>query len=190
MKRPTWATVIGIIMITFGGCSVLNDIQAIRLPAKLEEKRISLQAKMKESETSSIDSLSITRADSANHQNEITKSEEETKFDLAKNALTMPESTQVWIVRLGYIGLFIATIYILGGIFLLVPKKNSIKLAYGALILSIAFSATKTLILTSTGSASGVIALTMGATQLFSIIIDIILLSVVFAAEDKAAYTS
>ena len=39
MKTPTWATVIGILMIVFGGCSVMNDIKSITLPALLEKQK-------------------------------------------------------------------------------------------------------------------------------------------------------
>lgn len=179
MKRPNWATVIGIIMIAFGGCNVLNDLQAIHLPAKLDEKRKSFHT--------TTDSLDAERADTIQfgEASRSKKSEKEIKIDFAKKALDMPEATKTWIVRFGYIGIFIAIVYILGGVFLLIPKNFSIMLAYGALILSIAFSAAKTLVLTSPGSSSGVIALTMGATQLFGILIDIVLLSVIFASEKE-----
>lgn len=189
MNRPTWGTVIGILMIAFGGCSVLNNFQAIGLPSKLEEKKAEMHKKIKE-ETVAGDTLAFESKDSLviGHSNSEKKSKK-AEIDLAKNALNMPETTKTWIVRFGYIGFFSALIYILGGAFLLIPKSFSIKLAYLALILSIAFSATKTIVLTSPGAASGVIALTMGGMQLFSIIIDIILLSVVFAS-DKEFYTT
>ena len=47
MKRPTWGTVIGILMICFGGCSVLNNIKSISLPAKLEEAKAKHEEKEK-----------------------------------------------------------------------------------------------------------------------------------------------
>jgi len=37
MKTPTWATVIGIIMILFGGCGALNNVQKINSPATLDQ---------------------------------------------------------------------------------------------------------------------------------------------------------
>ena len=51
MKTPTWATVIGILMNVFGGCSVMNDIKSITLPAMLEKQKSLVQEKMKEART-------------------------------------------------------------------------------------------------------------------------------------------
>jgi len=174
-------------MIVFGGCSVLNDLQAINLPAKLEEKMIPLESKTAESKENSSDTLT-SKQDTV--QLAKRKAEKREKMEKARQALPIPETTKLWIVRFGYIGFFISIIYTLAGVFLLIPKKFSIKLAYGALVLSIAFSAVKTIVLTSSGSSSGVIALTMGATQLFGIILDIILLSVIFSAENKEGFTN
>jgi hypothetical protein len=191
MKRPTWGTVIGVLMMAFGGCSVLNNIQAISLPAKLDEKKAEFHKKMEEKKANKPDTLITAETDSLTLLGDSSgtkKYKAEKKFDLAKNVLDMPESTKTWIVRFGYMGIIVAILYGLGGVYLLIPKKFSVKLAYGVLILSIAFTAAKTIVLLSPGSASGVIALTMGGTQLFSILIDIVLLSVVFAS-DKEFYT-
>ncbi len=89
-------------------------------------------------------------------------------------------------MRFGYIGIVISLLYALGGILLLTPKRFSIKVVYAALILSILFSVTQTIVLTS-DSESGFIAMSKGFSQIFGIIVDIILLSVVFAS-DKEVY--
>jgi hypothetical protein len=187
MQRPTWGTVIGILMIAFGGCSVLNNIQAISLPSTLEAETIRLK---KEIDKEASDTLREETSDTLTISNTepIKKTKKEEKFDIAKKALELSEETKIWIVRFGYIGILISIIYATAGVFLLSPRKISIKLVYAALIVSIAYSATKTIVLTSQGSASGVIALTMGATQLFGILIDVILLSIVFSS-DQEAYT-
>lgn len=179
-------------MIIFGGCSVLNNIQSINLPAKLDEKKAELHKKIEEEKENTTDSLIVTEAIDSSTLGESggeKKYKAEKKFDLAKNALDMPESTKTWIVRFGYMGILVAIIYCLGGLFLLVPKNFSIKLAYGVLILSIGFTAAKTITLLSPGAASGVIALTMGGAQLFSVIIDIVLLSIIFSS-DKDFYNT
>jgi hypothetical protein len=173
-------------MIVFGGCSVLNSVKSINLPAKLDERKVHLDKKIEEEKATASDTLIITEATDSSALDE---SDKEKEFDFAKNALNMPESTKTWIVRFGYMGIVVAILYALGGVFLLVPKSFSIKLVYGVLIFSIGFTAAKTITLLSPGAASGIIALTMGGTQLFSIIIDIVLLSVVFSS-DKDFYTT
>lgn len=40
MKAPTWGTVIGVMMIIFGGCSLRNDLQSINLPDELEKQKV------------------------------------------------------------------------------------------------------------------------------------------------------
>jgi Na+-translocating ferredoxin:NAD+ oxidoreductase RnfD subunit len=185
MKAPTWGTVIGVIMIIFGGCSVMNDIKSITLPEILEKQKVIINDAMEE--TVEEDSLATEQIDSVStpEKDEIDVVKDPKK--LVEDVLTLSEFTKTWIVRFGYIGVVISLLYILGGIFLLTPRKISIPIVYAALILSIAFSGVQTVVLTS-DSASGIIALTSGFSQIFSIIIDIILLSVVFAS-DKEAYT-
>lgn len=99
---------------------------------------------------------------------------------------SMSDFTKTWTVRLGYMGLIVSILYILSGVFLLVKKPFSINLVYGALALSIVFSITESIVLTS-DSAGGLMAMAAGFGNFFGIIIDIILL-VVVVAMDKTAY--
>jgi len=186
MKTPTWGTVIGVLMIMFGGCSVLNSVQIINLPDKLEEKKVEIHHKMDKSTAEVNDSVAVVATDSL--ITESVPSGKKEKLEKAEKILQLSEFSKTWMVRFGYIGIIVALIYMTSGFFLMKPKRFSIKLAYGALILSIAYCATQTVVLTSAGSSAGTIALITGASKIISIIIDIILLSVVFAS-DKEAYT-
>jgi hypothetical protein len=185
MKAPTWGTAIGVIMIIFGGCSVMNDLQSINLPGVLEKQKVIINDTLEENAeedslvSEQIDSLGTPEKDGVDAFQDPKK--------IAEEVLTLSEFTKTWIVRFGYIGVGVSLLYILGGIFLLTPRKLSIPIAYAALIVSIAFSGIQAVVLTSSGSASGLIALTSGFSQIFGIIIDIILLSIVFAS-DKDAY--
>lgn len=185
MKTPTWATAIGIMMILFGGCSVMNDIKSITMPAMLEKQRGLVKEKMEEARANATDSL--TTADSlavAEAGDDAESFEEEQKK--IEEIMTLPEFTKTWVVRFGYMGLFISAFYILGGVFLLVRRNFSIKLAYTVLVVSILFSGSEAGVLLSS-SSSGVIALTTGLSQFVGIVIDIILLAVIFSS-DKEAY--
>lgn len=194
MKTPTWATVTGILMIVFGGCSVMNDIKSITLPTMLEKQKSLVQEKMKEARTHQLeeDSIANASADSLAQagNDDIEEDEEEESFEEKEKKvdemLKLPEFSKIWIVRFGWVGLVSAILYAIGGIFLLVKKPFSIKLAYVVLGISIITSATQAAVLTS-GSSSGIIALTTGLSQLVGVLIDIILIAVIWTS-DKEAY--
>jgi Na+-translocating ferredoxin:NAD+ oxidoreductase RnfD subunit len=195
MKTPTWATVIAVIMIVFGGCGAINDIRSISMPEKLEEgkEKIKIKADKKalqdstaiaaldSTETAGADSIAATSdgdADKADIPFFGKKSQEE--------ILTLSEFSKTWIVRFGYIGAVVSLIYLVGGIFLLVRRVFSIKIVYAALAISILCAGAQTSILTST-AAGDFMSKMVGLSQLPSILIDIVLLAVVFAS-DKDAY--
>ncbi len=188
MKTPTWGTVIGIMMIVFGGCSALNDIKAISMPETLAKQKEIIRDTMAEENakedsvrTEDTDSLATTTAED----------DENVSFfgnkQSVEEILDLSEFTKTWIVRFGYIGAFVSLLYMLGGVFLLVPKYFSIKLVYAALVISILCSGAHAAVLTSS-SASGIIAIATGLSQIFGILVDIILLAVIFSS-DKEAYS-
>jgi hypothetical protein len=204
MKTPTWGVVIGILMVLFGGCSVMSDINAIRLPAILEKQRAILHEKVEErkneekienaaeaeEDDDTLQDSTITE-DTSLVQIEIDtdKGDPDETMKKVDDILNLSEFTQTWMVRFGYIGIVISVLYLLAGIFLLIPKKFSIKLAYTALILSITLSGTSAVILTTDSTSTGFIGLVTGFSQIFGVIIDIVLLAIIFASE-KEAYTA
>lgn len=192
MKTPTWATTIGIIMIVLGGCSVMNDVKAIRLPEDLEKAMSIMKKEKREPKLNKQDSITLEGIDSLSAIQENEAEEDSISFggsgkQSVEEFLLLTDFTKTWIVRFGYIGLLSAVLYILGGVFLLVRRNFSITLAYGVLIFSILSSGAQAAMLTS-GSSSGIIAITTGLGQLLGILIDIILLAVIFAS-DKDAYS-
>ncbi|HEY3429652.1 MAG TPA: hypothetical protein VGK39_03175 [Cyclobacteriaceae bacterium] len=198
MKTPTWATVTGILMIVFGGCSVMNDIKSITLPSILEKQKSFMEEKMKEAkahemEEDSIamantpaDSLAKAEGDHNEGEDEDVKESFEEKEKKVEEALKLPEFSKIWIVRFGYVGLVSAVLYAIGGIFLLVKRPFSIKLAYTVLGISIVTSAVQAAVLVS-GQSSGIIALSTGLSQLVGVLVDIIMIAVIFTS-DKEAY--
>lgn len=185
MKAPTWGTVIGVMMIIFGGCSLRNDLQSINLPGELEKQKVIIHDAIEEKVET--DSVAPAQMDSLDTPEEDGIEAFKDPKKIVEDVLTLSEFTKTWMVRFGYIGVGVSLLYILSGIFLLTPRKLSIPITYTALIVSIAVSGIQAVVLTSSGSASGLIALTSGFSQIFGIIIDIILLSIVFAS-DKEAY--
>jgi len=194
MKTPTWATVTGILMIVFGGCSVMNDFKSITLPSILAMQRPMMEKKMKEARARDMEADSIAKAkastDSLSRAEDDEDEDDEETFEQKQKkvdeALKLPEFSKIWIIRFGYVGVVSAILYAIGGIFLLVKRPFSIKLAYAVLAISIVTSAVQAAVLTSSQS-SGIIALSTGLSQIVGILIDIILIAVIFTS-DKDAY--
>lgn len=179
MKTPTWVTVVGICMILFGGCGEISSIQKTYLPYMVE-----MQSKMLENMSNlptpgNYDSLAndSTRVINDNFKN-MTKG--------MQSMFEMSEDTKMWTVRFGYIGVFTNLIYILGGVFLLVRKRFSIKLAVGALLLSIIFGITQSIVLTTTSTSF--LAKSAGFGNVFGIVVDIVLIIVIFSM-DKSYFS-
>lgn len=184
MKTPTWGIVIGILMIAFGGCSVVNDMQTVYMPQMVE-----MQQDMMEGFSQGIhDGDSTIFGDSTDIR--LNRSEGNEAIENMQKTMSkmfyMSDFTKTWIVRFGYIGVLVSLVYVLGGVFLLNKKNYSIKLAYAALAISIAFGVTKGAVLSSEAS-TGFIALSTGFSQMFGIVFDIIFL-VVIATSDRSAY--
>ena len=180
MKIPTWAIVIGICLMLFGGCGVSKNIQAINMPNLLEMQQDMITKMHGIGAETSPDTLATVPGDDA----EAFKSIAEGMDEIFK----VSEFAKTWTVRFGYIGLFVATLYILSGVFLLLKRSFSIQLVYVALATSIVFSGIQTLVLASDPSG-GLISKSAGFGNIFGIIVDIILVVVIIAI-DKTTYVN
>jgi len=184
---PIWGYIVGISMMFFGGCGVLNDIKLINTPMLFDVQKkmwedISNMEKKSDSTSLAYSDSMLSKIHKNNHL--------QTLGDMAKSmeeVYGMSDFTRTWIVRFGYIGLFVAIIYILGGVFLLLKRNFSIKLAYGSIALSILFSIVRWWVLAIDSGPGQVIGLAAGTSQIFGLVIDFILLVVIFAS-DKTAY--
>mgnify|MGYP005996962345 CR=1 FL=1 len=186
MKTPTWANIVGICMIVFGGCSLNDDIQSVNSPMLFDLQEEIFDEISGEIESKS-DSVVVQGGDSTTI--ELGKTDDQVKADSIankmKDMLHISEYTKTWLVRFGYIGVVISIIYLLGGIFLMVKKPFSIQLAYGALALSSILGIVKTSVLSS-DSSGGLVAMTAGLSQIFGILIDIVILAVIFSSNKEA----
>lgn len=184
MRTPTWAIVIGICLMLFGGCSVTKNIQSINMPDILEMQQEMMKKMAGSTKSNVADSLSVTsNTDSTNVSNTAMFNN---MAEGMKEMFAMSDFTKTWTVRFGYIGLFVSILYILSGVFLLIRRKFSINLVYIALIVSIVFSGIQSIVLAS-DSTGGFIAQSVGFGNMFGIIIDIILI-VVVVSMDKSVY--
>jgi hypothetical protein len=188
MKTPTWGYIVGVCMMFFGGCGVVSNLQQISTPKVLDMQRKVFDGMANNEKDAdslvprSLDSLGITI-----DQKKLSKAFGKMSKSI-ESAFHMSDFTRTWMVRFGYIGLFTAVIYILGGVFLLIKRRFSLKLAYGAIVLSILFNITRWLVLTLGSTKDDFVGYTTGSLHLFGLVIDIILI-VVIIASDKTAYS-
>lgn len=200
MKSPTWAIIVGILMLLFGGCDLMGDLQRIKAPKMLEIQEdlivnIVKSVDQKEKEDRSRDSLSQNvetdvLMDSLNsilleHDGDTSHLGTEDMSELLENMTDMlhvSEYSKKWMVRFGYIGIFVSIIYLLGGVFLLIKQWFSIRLVISALGLSIAFAIFQMVIM-SMDDGGGIVSTFSSIGYTLSIIIDIILLVIVIASD-------
>lgn len=195
MKTPTWATVIGVLMVIFGGCGAVNDIRSIAAPEAIARGKEEIERKKAEKAAAKADTTKLSQADTltSNSGDTVSGDAEDEKEEIPffgkkspEEIMTLSEFSEKWIVRFGYIGAACSLLYLIAGIFLMVRRTFSIKLAYAALVISILSAGMQTAVLTSTAAAD-VMSKVIGLTSLPGILIDIILLAVIFAS-DKDAY--
>lgn len=207
-QTPTWAIIVAILMMLIGGCGIKNDIQYINIRSMLSMKdkfmnKIDASIKTEKDsltagsthdvadDTLTMDTIAeeveddvINSDTSAIHINGEKKGINEVK-DMIEGFLDVPEETIQWMIRLGYIGLVFSFLFIIGGLFLLIKKDFSIKLAYLVLGANIAFSIFKWIMLSGKGGSMLAISNSVGAA--FSILISIIV-GVVIVSCDKSHY--
>ncbi len=180
MKTPTWAIVVGICLMLFGGCSVTKNIQAISMPQMLETQK-DLMETMSSLGHESLSDTTIT--DSGNIPNMDVLSN---VADGMQKMFAVSDFTLKWTVIFGYVGLFVSVVYILSGVFLIIRKKYSINLVYLALTVNIVLGVIQSIVLAS-DSSGGIIAMSAGFSNIFGIIVDLILIVIVLTM-DKSTY--
>lgn len=197
MKRPTWAIVIGIFMLLFGGCGALSKIGDIKTPEMVDlmnESFEEIEANAKED----MDEETLEVRDSMRKKNVNELSEDEKKMmelfsdsiqvdsmqnvdfeSTMKSAFNISEYRQTWMVRFGYIGLAVAILFLIGGIMLLASRKYTIPVVLSVFAISMAFGIFQLVIYaadTETGKMIG----KLGSIGIyFSIALDIIFLIMV-----------
>ncbi|MBS1593958.1 MAG: hypothetical protein JST76_08640 [Bacteroidetes bacterium] len=187
MKTPTWAYIVGILMMLLGGCSTIKNCQLILTPVLLENQKAMMKG-LVPMVSVRVDTTTQTLGDSSITVIEKTRSPLGNKemIQNMEKMFYMSDFQKTWIVRLGYIGFIPSLIYIVGGLFLLIKRRFSIKLACSALILSALFSVIRTVVLLKDASI-GFIAMSSSFGMIFGVIMDVILLIIILAS-DRSYY--
>lgn len=193
MQRPTWVTVVGILMIFFGGCGgVTSDLKQIKTKALIElqdefvdEIQIEFGSKYIDSTEKNI-LIELGGVDSTTLKSDTLSSK--TLAETIKSISKMSPATIATIIKHGYMGLAVSILYILTGLLLLfVRKKYVIKVVIGMLILSLVFVLYQYLEIKSM-ELSDLFSFGLQANLVFGAIIDVILLILVLIL-DKSYFT-
>lgn len=170
-----------------GGCSTIKNCQLILTPVLLENQKAMMKG-LVPMVSVRVDTTTQTLGDSSITVIEKTRSPLGNKemIQNMEKMFYMSDFQKTWIVRLGYIGFIPSLIYIVGGLFLLIKRRFSIKLACSALILSALFSVIRTVVLLKDASI-GFIAMSSSFGMIFGVIMDVILLIIILAS-DRSYY--
>ena len=191
MKRPTWATVVGILGIVFSCLGFLGAGQEIMMPKILKFQK-EMFSHIEESIHKQSDEQ---KAELPDETRERMSSENENRsnidfptemFKFMGKMWEFPEWYGRWIVIFGVIKLFLCGLYLFASIRLLQIKPSAIRLFYLAAGLTIFLSILKGIV---SLSALSFIGFTMMFGVMFGVIIDIVLIIVV-ATGNKEAFSS
>jgi hypothetical protein len=183
MKRPKWATIVGILAIIFGCLGVLTGGQQVMMP-----KIIKMQKEMFTEFSKNIEKHQAEPSSSDNNINDQTKnSEEPVSPDISKyfdKMFDLPPWFGKWSLISGVLKSLVSALYLFAGIWLLLMKQNSIRLFYFAAGVSIALSIVELVVYFSTSSF---MIMAVGFGNAFGLLIDIVLIIVVVTG-DKSAF--
>jgi len=184
MKRPTWATVVGVLGIIFSCLGILGGGQEIMMPKifKFQKEMLSefeeiIQEEIEKERTNQLD------------QEGENKSSAEIPMGIFKSFIKMfdfPDWFGTWSIISGILKLLVSAFFLLASVRLLQMKTSSIKLFYWAAGSSIALGVLKGIVALSAVSFMA-IAIMLGG--VFGIVIDIVLIIIV-ATGNKEAFFS
>jgi hypothetical protein len=168
MKRPTWATVVGVLGIIFGLGGLFNSVQTATMSKIIESQHEMLVSMEKSGKTDPKDVAG---------------------FEKFKNMVEtfwgkQPAWFNVVTATVGLIGIIINGFYIFAAIAMLLVKKYALKLFYTAIALSIFLAVIRAGIMAAAFSAMST---SMFLSGLFGVVLDVILLIIVLTG-DKAAF--
>ena len=183
MKRPTWATVVGVLGIIFSCLGILGAGQEIIMPKifKFQKEMFSDFEKIIQEETEK------ERTNQTDQEGE-NKSSSEIPMGIFKSFSKMmdfPDWFGTWSIISGILKLLVSAFFLLASIHLLQMKTSSIKLFYWAAGSSIALGVLKGIVALS---AVSFMAIAMMFGGVFGIVIDIVLIIIVATGNKEAFF--
>lgn len=187
MKRPTWATVVGIIGVIIGVFGILGAGQTIVMPSLMEMQKdlmVTMQKNIQEADRQRM--VAATRA-GKNPTGPSIAAPMPPALDLTKlleKLWNFPPWFKTWSLISGIISAVISGFYLFSAIALLSVKKHAISCVYGALGTAAVWTIIRSLI---TVKAMGTMGYLMFSGSVMGIVVHMVLLIVV-ATSNKDAY--
>ncbi|HUT33025.1 MAG TPA: hypothetical protein VNE39_06075 [Planctomycetota bacterium] len=177
MKRPTWATVAGVLGIISAGAGTLGSAQMVMMAGPAAQQRRAYGV---------LDQAvgSFTKPTGRPDDEFALVNETLRDFSLAMGRMTTPAWFPTWCIAGGVVGMFVAGALLVAASALLQMKRWAIVLFYCTAGLDIAWSLAKLAVISGTSS---LVSMATPAWALPAIVIDVALL-VVVAMGDKAAF--
>ncbi len=169
MKRPTWATVVGVLGIIFGCFGVIGAGQLMMMPKMMEMQKemfSSMQESMEKQETT-----------------DPQQTAPKEMFKTMEKMWDVPDWFDTYCVVAGIAALFVSGFYVFASIRLLQTKPTAIKLFYSAAGLDIGFTVLKSVVAMTAASFMGM-GMMMGG--MFGLVITVVLLIVVATGNKEA----
>jgi len=147
MQRPTWATTIGVLMLLFGGCGITQDLKQINSKALTEFSNDLADEISKEigdeelgaEETALLKKLTkLEQSEESNDQAETAMNADDLA-EVIKTISHMPPDVVAKMKLHGSIGLGMSLLYMLGGLPIILKRKNILKIVTTILCLSLLF---------------------------------------------------
>ena len=191
MKLPTWAMVVGILMLLFGGCGGINNVQKIYTTEFLDNTELmsEISSAIEEDIEEDMSRAGIKRDTLESGEIVIDSSDYkkvENLRDMVGGIFNVSDFYKKWIPIIGIIGTVAAAIYAIAGLLLLLGKRFAVKFAYVAIAISLA-SAIFQIIIYSIDDSGGLIAMSSRMGSYFVIFMNVILL-VIIVASDKSFF--
>ncbi len=178
-QRPSWVTGVAITAIIFSCFGLINGAQEIVMPQMLDAQKEMMQTVI-DGFTEELESQNIENNPEAREAQEFIQS----MFGMLNNIFDLPQWYQSWLVMSGILSLLINGFYLFAAIWLLQLRPPSVALMYVALPLSIILGIVK---LVMAHRALSGIAFLMMSGSIIAIVIELVLLIVLLAA-NKAAF--
>lgn len=184
MKRPTWATIVGVLAIIFGVFGVFGGAQEVAMPSILEMQK-EMMTHFSEGKTP--DGKDVPKMSwEIENNGENQKIDMSSMFEGIQEQFQVPEWYKSWAMVIGLISMGVAALYLLSGIFLLMTKQFAVKIFYIAIGVSISWAILQAVIYSQVGSG---MLMTQIPGFIASVVIDIILLVVVLVGGKEAFST-
>ena len=190
MQRPTWATVLGTLMILFGGCGVMNDVKQINTPALIDFQDDLMEELATEFGPGQLDQedLEVLRSispDSLTADIDTSMTTEDFTSLIKATTYLSPEVSQK-LVKYGYWGLIVSVLYIITGILFFARRRHVLSIAVSILVLSLIFCVIQIIDYRST-NISQLMQIGLDLSLSVGGFIDVVLL-VILAIVDKSYY--